>query len=165
MSTASRRALRTGTVIALTLSLAMATGISGQNDSDEQRIRTLRAESNQAIARHDVPGILAPLEEGVHVSGSGGGFYAGRTQMGDAFAAQFAELADAKYVRTPDSVEISESGPFASEIGHWVGTWTTTEGPFRTGGRYMAYWRESDTGWLIHSEVYVALFCEGDACR
>ena len=41
-----------------------------------------------------------------------------------------AELADAKYVRTPDSVEVSESGPFASEIGHWLGTWTTTEGLF-----------------------------------
>jgi ketosteroid isomerase-like protein len=144
--------------------LGLVSEASGQSTPDEQEIRRARAESNQAIARHDVPGILRFLEVDAHVSGSGGGFYDGRERMGEVFAARFAEFEDATYVRTPESVEISASGPFAAEIGSWVGSWTTPDGPFRTGGRYMAYWRRSDGGWLIHSEVYVALFCEGAGC-
>jgi hypothetical protein len=80
------------------------------------------------------------------------------------FAARFAEFGDALYERIPDSVTVSASGTVAAETGSWVGSWTTPTGPFRTGGRYAASWRKVDGKWLIHSELFVPLFCNGPGC-
>ncbi len=144
--------------------LATASKAGAQVASDEEQIRGARTESNQAIARHDVAGILDLLEGDYHVSTSTGAFLSSRAEMGEAFAARFAEFEDVLYVRTPESVEVSATGPVASEIGSWVGSWTTTEGPFRTGGRYIAYWRKIGGEWRVHAELYVPLFCEGSGC-
>ena len=142
-----------------------ATAGLSQSTSDEQQIRAARAGFNAAIARHDVPTILSFLEEEFRVATSSGGFFNSRPEMGDAFARTFAEFKDALYVRTPDAVEVSANGVSASETGRWVGTWTTPGGPFRTGGRYSAYWRKANGRWLLHAEMYVPLHCEGTACR
>lgn len=136
-----------------------------QTTSDGALIRAARAESNQAIAQQDVPAILASLEDESHVSTSSGAFLNGREEIGEAFTARFAESEDAVYVRTTESVDVSSAGPVASETGHWIGRWTTTQGPLRTGGRYVAYWRKSGGKWLIHAELYVPLFCEGPGCE
>ncbi len=144
--------------------LVAAPQAGAQVTSDEAEIRRTRTESNQAIARHDVPAVLATMVEDFHVSISTGAFRSSRAEMGEAFAMRFEEFEDALYVRTPTTVEISSAGPVASEIGEWVGSWTTAEGPFRTGGRYVAYWKKVEGKWLIHAELYVPLFCEGEGC-
>ena len=138
--------------------------LQAQVPSDEAAIREVRRQSNAAIARHDVPGILATLESGFRASTSNGSFIDSPAAMGEAFAGRFAAFDDATYVRTPQSVEVSTAGPLASEIGEWVGSWTTPEGPFRTGGRYAAYWRKTDGAWRIHAELFVPLYCEGPGC-
>jgi ketosteroid isomerase-like protein len=135
-----------------------------QMPADERAIRQVRSESNAAIDRHDVPGVLATLEPEYRVSSSSGNFLDGRDAMGDAFADVFARFSDAKYVRTTTTIELSTAGPYAAETGEWVGTWTTPEGPHRTGGRYIAYWRKTGDRWLIHAELYVPLFCDGAGC-
>lgn len=142
-----------------------ATAGLSQPASDEQQIRAVRAGFNAAIARHDVPTILSFLEEEFRVATSAGGFFNSRQEMGNAFTRTFAEFKDALYVRTPDAVEVSANGASASETGRWVGTWTTPSGPFRTGGRYSAYWRKANGRWLLHAEMYVPLHCEGTGCR
>jgi ketosteroid isomerase-like protein len=144
--------------------LLCATSSHAQPGLDERQIRTARAEVNSAIARHDVPAILSFLEPEYRASVSSGEFR-NRQEMGDAFAARFVEFKDALYVRTPDSVAVSVNGAHASETGRWVGTWTTKSGAFRTGGRYAAYWRKSNSRWLLHAELYVPLFCEGSGCK
>jgi ketosteroid isomerase-like protein len=144
--------------------LATAADAGSQVLSDEAQIRRARAESNRAIARHDVTGIVAFLADEYQVSASNGSFMRGRAEMGNAFAARFAEFGDATYVRTPESVVVSTSGQAAAETGRWVGSWTTPAGPFRTGGRYAAYWRKVAGKWLIHSELFVPLFCTGQGC-
>lgn len=128
-----------------------------QPTSDAQQIRALRAEFNAAIARHDVPRIVSFLEEGFRVATSAGEFFNDRQEMANAFTARFAEFADVLYVRTPDEVEVSANGASAYETGRWVGTWTTPSGPFRTGGRYAAYWRKTNGRWLLHAEMYIPL--------
>ena len=148
----------------LLVCLAAPSPAGAQAGSDETLIRQARARSNQAIARHDVPGIVALLAEEFQVSASNGSFMRGRDEMGNAFAARFAEFKDAVYVRTPESVEISSAGTVAAESGRWTGSWTTPGGPFRTGGRYAASWRKADGRWLIHSELFVPLFCTGPGC-
>lgn len=144
--------------------LAVASAAYAQAPSQEDEIRSARAAFNDAIARHDVPAIVTFLEEGYRISTSGGAFLDGRAAMGRAFAARFEEFEDALYVRSPTSIELSSVGPVAWEVGEWVGSWTTADGPFRTGGSYAAYWRKSSGKWLLHSELYVPLFCEGVGC-
>ena len=145
-------------------SLALLPRAGAQAPSDEVLIRQARTASNQAIARHDVPAILAVLADEFQVSASNGTFLRGREEMGSAFAARFAEFKDAIYVRTPETVEVNPAGTVAAEIGRWTGGWTTPGGPFSTGGRYAATWRKVAGKWLIHSELFVPLFCTGPGC-
>jgi ketosteroid isomerase-like protein len=150
--------------VALAVVGLLSTNTQAQAGLDERQIRAARAEFNAAIARHDVPAILSFLEQEYRASVSSGEFR-NREEMGNAFAARFAEFKDALYVRTPDSVQVSSNGAYASETGRWVGSWTTPSGPFRTGGRYAAYWRKTNGRWLLHAELYVPLFCEGAGCK
>lgn len=143
----------------------MTTTTNAQAGFDEAQIRQARAESNRAIARHDVPGILAFLATEYQASVSNGTFIHSPAEMGRSFAAHFTEFRDATYMRTPDSVVVNTAATIAAETGTWVGTWTTGQGPFRIGGRYAAYWRKDAGRWLIHSELFVPLFCEGEGCR
>ena len=138
--------------------------VAGQSDDDEQRIRVLRAESNDAIARHDVPSIMSTVDDEFQATGGGGSMLQSRAEMDAAWTGMFEEFDDIVYVRSIESVEISTSSPLAAEIGTWVGTWTTPRGPIRTGGRYSASWRKSDGSWTIRSELFVTLFCEGSGC-
>jgi ketosteroid isomerase-like protein len=148
----------------LLLACLAAPSATAQTGSDQELIRQARAASNQAIARHDVPAIVAFLADEFQVSASNGSFIRGREEMGNAFAGRFAEFRDAVYVRTPESVEVNPAGTVAAETGHWTGSWTTPGGRFRTGGRYAASWRKVSGKWLIHSELFVPLFCTGPGC-
>ena len=134
-------------------------------DPAEALIRAARASSNRAIAAHDVDGALAVLDERFHAAISSGDFRTSREEMGRAFADRFDAFPDAVYVRTPATVEVAANGTIASETGEWVGSWSTPDGPFRTGGTYAAHWRKGADGrWRIRSELFVPLFCEGPGC-
>lgn len=148
----------------LILASMMPSHAGAQTPTDEALIRQARAASNQAIARHDVPAIVAFLADEFQVAASNGSFMRGREEMGNAFAGRFAEFRDAVYVRTPESVEVNPAGTMAAETGRWTGSWTTPGGPFRIGGRYAASWRKVAGNWLIHAELFVPLFCTGPGC-
>ena len=68
--------------------LAVPGRAGGQTPSDEALIRQARAASNQAIARHDVPAIVAFLADEFQVAASNGSFMRGREEMGNAFTAR-----------------------------------------------------------------------------
>jgi len=138
--------------------------VTAQSDTDVEQIHALRRQSNEAIERHDVPGILSFLDDEFQITAGGGALFQGGEQMGAAFAQQFEAFPDVLYVRNIESVEISTPSDEAAEIGTWVGTWTPPSGPHRTGGRYSASWRKSNGSWVIRSELFVTLFCEGADC-
>ena len=71
-----------------------------------------------------------------------------------AFASQFADPAFITYLRSPQTVELSEDGHRAAESGHWVGSW---KGGLEVSGAYMAAWRESRGQWLLERELYITL--------
>lgn len=152
-------------VLAAALCLALRVPAFAQIPTHEERIRTLRAESNAAIARQDVAGILESMEENIHVSAGAGAFLDGREAIGEAFRSRFVETPDAVYVRTTEAIDVGHDGVKAAESGRWLGTWTAPDGPVRIGGRYMAYWRRTGDRWLIHSELFVQLSCEGAGCE
>jgi hypothetical protein len=63
-------------------------------------------------------------------------------------------------MRTPDRIEVSQEYLLAAGSRTWAGT----RGSVRTGGTYSAMWRKSVREWRVRSELFVALYCEGDAC-
>ena len=145
------------------LALALP-GTAEAQDANVAAIHMLRSQSNQAIAGHDIAGIVSILDEEFHVTAGSGAMIDGPEAMGTALAQQFESYEDVLYVRTPASVEVSASGMNAAEAGKWVGTWVAPGGPVRTGGQYSAYWRKRDDSWVIRSELFVTLYCEGSGC-
>ena len=138
--------------------------VSAQQPSNEQQIRSARAQYNDAIANHDVPRIVSFLDEEYQITTSLGQLSQGREDDAAAWEELIASRQDVLYVRTPESIEISSDYPLAAEVGTWVGTWSTVDGPVRTGGRYAAMWRNTDGAWKVRSELFVALYCEGVRC-
>jgi ketosteroid isomerase-like protein len=147
------------------LAVLLVTSPAGsQETANEETIRAARAASNDAIARHDAQAIVSFLDSEYQITTSVGQMFQGTEGEVSTWNRLFAERQDVVYVRTPDNVEISLDYPLASESGRWVGTWTSTEGPVRTGGDYQAMWRKTPHGWKIRAELFVALYCKGDGC-
>jgi ketosteroid isomerase-like protein len=150
-------------VVAIAVWLATSVAVA-QSDSNAEQIRNLRAEYNDAIARHDVPGIVSFLDVEYQITTSLGGLSQDVDGEADDWRELIASRKNLLYVRSPESIEISEDYPLAAEIGTWVGMWSTSEGPVRTGGRYTAMWRQVDGMWKVRSELFVALYCDGTSC-
>ena len=153
--------MRMPALIALALMGAVAAA-AGQTPADD--IRSVRSQSNAAIARHDVEAVVSFLDAEYQITVGNGKLFHGRAGEVEGWRDEFAQSADLVYVRTPESVEVSSSGERAAEIGVWVGTWTTVDGSHRAAGRYAAHWSKASGSWKIRSEIFVTLSCEGVGC-
>lgn len=129
-----------------------------------EQIRALRALSNDAIAAHDVAAIVSFFDEEYQITASTGSMSHSIEEEIKDLGLLFDERPDVIYVRTPNEVEVSQSNPLAAEYGTWQGSWTTPNGPVRTGGSYSAMWRNVGGEWKIRTELFVALYCEGIDC-
>lgn len=147
----------------LALSVIGTAAIS-QVRTDEEQIRNVRAASNAAIARQDAEAIVSFLDSEYQITTSLGQMFQGREGEVDTWNGLFRDRPDVVYVRTPETIAVSADYPLAAESGTWIGTWTAARGLVRTGGTYKAMWRNADGEWKIRSELFVALFCEGDGC-
>lgn len=150
-------------VFATLLGLVVSPPAPGQSAAEE--IRSLRTQSNAAIARHDVKGVVDLLDVEYQITTGSGALSQGRSAESEAWAAVFARAADIVYVRTPASIEVSTTGGRAAESGTWTGSWSTSAGLRKVGGRYAAHWRLVDGKWRIRSELFVTLSCAGPACQ
>jgi ketosteroid isomerase-like protein len=119
------------------------------------QIRALREQSNQAIAAHDVDRTVSFMAPDIAVGVAGGPTLTGRDASRAAFVEQFADTAFVTYVRTIEQVMIVDPMR-ATERGRWVGRWRLKSGGMHEqGGSYVAEWRFSEMGWLIHSETFI----------
>lgn len=146
-----------------TIIVTAGSPLFAQEGSDEEQIRIERARYNDAIADHDVRGIVSFHDEEYQVTTSLGQLEQGRDDAA-AWEQLIATREDVVYVRSPESIEVSRDYPLAAEVGTWVGTWSTIDGQVRTGGRFSAMWRKVDGDWKVRSELFVALYCEGIRC-
>jgi ketosteroid isomerase-like protein len=151
------------TAIAMII-LVVASPTFAENDSNEDQIRKTRIQYNEAIARHDVPGIISILDEEYQITTSLGQLSQGRDKESIGWHELFASRQELLYVRSPESIEVSDDYPLAAESGTWIGSWLSDDGPVQTGGRYAAMWRRVEGEWKVRSELFVALFCEGVGC-
>jgi ketosteroid isomerase-like protein len=141
-----------------------ATVDAAASETPADAIRSIRKQSNAAIARHDVEAVVSFLDTEYQITVGNGELFHGRAGEPEGWRTEFAKAGDLVYVRNPESVEVSSSGERAAEIGIWVGSWTTLNGPHRAHGRYAAYWRKVSGSWKIRAELFVTLGCEGVAC-
>ena len=152
-----------GLALVIALSLA-ASSLDAGEEGDAGSIRSLRAESNQAIASHDPDAIVSFFDEEYVISVSTGAIELGRDNQARGWAEHFAAYPDVVYVRTPVEITISEAYPVAMETGTWTGRMTTANGLLEKGGQYSAGWRKVDGVWRIRSELFIPLYCRGDGC-
>lgn len=133
---------------------------------DARTIRTLREQSNAAIAAHDTAGFAAVLAPHVIVMPSTSVASVGRATHVRSMADHFAARPDVSYRRTPADIRVDAVWGMAAEQGTWTGRWTDTDGPVTLTGSYFAKWRKLSGRWLIESETYVAEACAGGGyCR
>ena len=122
------------------------------------RIRAVRQESNAAIARHDIETQLSFLDSLYQITLGSGGLEHGKASQREGTARAFARAPDVRYVRTPETIEVSASQTRAAEFGNWVGTATENGVVRRWGGRYAAHWVLVDGAWKIRAELFVTLY-------
>ncbi|GAB4044546.1 YybH family protein [Spirosoma jeollabukense] len=135
----------------------------GSGTTDEMAIRTLRAQSNQAIQAHDLTAFGQTMLPDIEVTRGSGSHVSSRDSVLASVAPQFKDATFLGYVRTTDSIQISTSSPLAAEHGHWAGRFQRPDGIQTITGTYLSMWRKTDVGWKIRSELFVSLACTGSA--
>ena len=118
--------------------------------SDELEIRTARATQTKAMADRD----LDTLGHAVN----------GRSEYRGMLLSAGSDRNPIIYQRVAVTVEVSRRWPLAYEEGKWSGHIGDVDAPPAMAGRYAAQWVKRDGRWLIRSEVFVALTCDGDGC-
>ncbi len=146
------------------LSLAqIAPKSKASGTTDEVAIRTLRAQSNQAIQARDLIAFGQTMLPDIQVTRGSGSHVSSRDSVLASVAPQFKDATFLGYVRTTDSIQISTSSPLAAEHGHWTGRFQRPDGIQTITGTYLSMWRKTESGWKIRSELFVSLACTGSA--
>src|ERR1700744_1140151 len=124
-----------------------------QNTPDDiATIKTSRAASNAAIARHDVDGISKYwLPDFVQTIGRGSSLTGKDTIIGS-WKQLFRTNPAVFYVRKPVQITIGDNGLMAWETGTWE-----AKNSYSKGGNYSAMWRKMDGEWKLQAELFVSL--------
>lgn len=131
----------------------ISNSISAQtNNADIALIRSYRASSNAAIAKHDVNGIAKFwLDDFVQVIGRGT-YQTGKENIAASWKSLFDSNAQVSYVRNPEEITISDNDTLAWENGKWIGIHT-----YSKGGNYAAMWIKRNNVWMLKAELFVSL--------
>ena len=131
----------------------ISNNISAQTNNDDMAvIKSYRASSNAAIAKHDVNGISKFwLDDFVQVIGRGT-YETGKENIAASWKTLFDSNAQVSYVRNPEEIIISDNDTLAWESGKWIGIHT-----YSKGGNYAAMWIKRNGVWMLKAELYVSL--------
>jgi ketosteroid isomerase-like protein len=134
-------------------------------DTEERAIRARRAAFNEAIARNDADAIREFLDEPFHLAAGDGDLLEGSMDYHiEGWAEHFAAYDEIRYVRSPQTIEVSRYVPRAWEQGRWRGYAVRDGLTIERSGRYSAAWNKVAGTWRIAAELYVTLDCDGDGC-
>gem|GEM_PF-172229 len=128
------------------------TNCCGTTQASEAQIRTARASSNEAIARHDADGIVRDMLADYSIVTGRGQHVQGKDSLRAFWQETFKSMPGVIYTRTPVSIVISSNDSLAWETGYWI-----AEHSYSKGGNYSAMWRKSGDSWKLASELFVAL--------
>ncbi len=151
-------------ISAVILLIASMTLVSAASPKDVKTIHAARKAFNEAIAKHDIELMRSFLAEDYVITISSGEIVRSRDAHIKAFADHFKQYPDVTYVRTPSEINVSQTHSLAIEHGTWVGTRTTVKGVMKNSGEYTAAWKRTEKGWVLYTELYVSLACQGEGC-
>lgn len=137
--------------------------MSNRNDAAAE-IRMARAAQTRAMANRDFEAAASVWTEDVTMRRALGQAIAGRSAYLDTLSSTSSGQDPIIYQRTAVTVDVSDRWPLAYEEGRWSGHLGGADGQPVIAGRYAAQWVKRDGRWLIRSEVFVALTCEGAGC-
>lgn len=123
----------------------------------QDAIRARRKLTNKIIAAHDAGRLRPFLHPEMKLITGDGSLVLGAQAVVDAFSGQFADPSFIHYVRTPETVELDETGERAAEAGRWAALWKGDGGGQTMGGTYLATWRKLTGQWVIENELFVTL--------
>jgi ketosteroid isomerase-like protein len=145
---------RTKNVVPDTLSTADA--------ADEALIRAARQQFNRAIEQRDVEAIQSFILPEYHIVTGRSAQSHGKAEQAQLWAQTFAEDPTFVCIRTTREVRVNKAWGLAEELGNWRCDYTVDAGKVRGTGVYAAKWQRSLRGsWLLQSEVFTTLNCEG----
>ena len=122
------------------------------HNNDIAIIKSNRAASNDAIARHDVDGIAKFwLDDFVQVIGRGV-YQTGKDSIIASWKALFSTNSQIGYIRNPEEITISDDDTLAWERGQWIGIHS-----YSKGGNYAAMWIKRNGNWMLKAELFVSL--------
>ncbi|WP_050043635.1 nuclear transport factor 2 family protein [Bradyrhizobium sp. LTSPM299] len=127
-------------------------------------VKTARAAQTKAMADRDFEAAASLWTEDVTMRRALGQAIAGRSEYLDMLSSTSSGQNPIVYQRTAVTVDVSDRWPLAYEEGRWSGHVGNADGQPVIAGRYAAQWVKRDERWLIRSEVFVALTCEGGGC-
>ena len=130
----------------------------------EAEIRTARAIQTKAIADRDFDAAALIWTEDVMMRRALGQAVVGRSGYYEMLLSTSSGQNPVIYQRVAVTVDVSDRWPLAYEEGRWSGHIGDAGGKPVMAGRYAAQWVKRDGRWLIRSEVFVALTCEGAGC-
>ena len=137
-------------------------GIAADPDSPESRIRAARQRYNNAIESQQLEGMANLYAPEYHlISGRGDRRQGPQAQM-EMWRKTFEDDPTFNCQRTPGEVNVNAEWGLAREIGTWLCTQTVEGAPARRTGVYAAKWQSTaDSRWVLQSEVFTTLSCEG----
>ena len=122
------------------------------HNNDIAIIKSNRAASNNAIARHDVDGMSKYwLDDFVQVIGRGT-YETGKENISVSWKKLFNTNPKVVYARIPEEFIISDNDTMAWETGKWTGIHT-----YSKGGNYSAMWIKRNGSWMLKAELFVSL--------
>jgi ketosteroid isomerase-like protein len=151
-------------LVALSLScgrgLSRQRGIVAPETGEAAAIRAARMSQNAAIRASDIDRVaFFWTEEIVVLAGLGA-----RVHGVDALKRAFAADGRILYERLPSDIQLSAGWSLAWETGTWTGKDRSANDATLVTGRYSAQWVKTESGWKIHSELFVADRCFATAC-
>jgi ketosteroid isomerase-like protein len=135
---------------------------------ETQQIRDTRERFNLAIERQDVAAIGGFLAPSYHIVTGRSELAHSRAEAAEYWQSTFRN--DPTFVcrRAPDDITVNAAWGLAQEVGHWSCKYHVDSEPVHYIGLYAAKWqRAGDATWLLQSEVFTTLNCEGpdSGCR
>jgi ketosteroid isomerase-like protein len=124
-----------------------------KNDKEVEIIKSSRAASNAALAKHDIDGMSKYwLDDLVLIKGNSS-HLTGKDTIVATWRKLFNDSPNVVYIRTPIQITISNNDTLAWETGTWKAF-----NSYSKGGNYSAMWKKSNNSWKILAELFVSLF-------
>ena len=142
--------------------LVVANEIAAESAAAESAIRATREKFNEAIEKQDVDAINPIFAPNYHIVTGRSAQFHGAVSEYQNWQQLFER--DPTFIcrREPREIRTNVEWGLAEELGNWTCSYTVESEKSNASGVYAAKWQRSEDGaWLLQSEVFTTLTCNG----